>query len=270
MVADLTQQAVCLAPGVVIAGYSAMLRPELMNDAKVVVNCGSTMRFLNFLDEARPVVSSDVIVLNLDPNTSSTDAPYKEFHSRFNRILQNYLAFFYSYNKDVQFFINSNYENNKLSLESPTMNGVPLRLLFNINRLLKLIKNVNGQAGFVFVSDNFGLQHHSNALLYALSILYLMDNYNYNFEASYKFLQSLIPPSPIMSSSGSYFQTSPELLNRNHYDDILLIDSLKKFYVENCKIKQAECGVMTKNFKLKRGLDSVDTTPVMQSVKRMA
>ena len=94
MVADLTQQAVCLAPGVVIAGYSAMLRPELMNDAKVVVNCGSTLRFLNFLDEARPVVSSDVIVLNLDPNTSSTDAPYKEFHSRFNRILQNYLRSF--------------------------------------------------------------------------------------------------------------------------------------------------------------------------------
>ncbi|GEQ68348.1 hypothetical protein JCM33374_g2016 [Metschnikowia sp. JCM 33374] len=270
VVATIAQQAVNLAPGVVIAGYSTMLNPSVMSEAKVVVNCGSTQKFLSFLDEAQPVISSDIIVLNLDPSTLSTDEPYKEFHTRFNRVLQNYLAFFYSYNKNVQFFINSNYQNCKLCLDSPTMNGVPLRSLFNINRLLKLIKNVNGSAGFLFLSDNFGSHHHSNSLLYALSISYLMDNYNYNFDASYRFLQSLIPPSPIMTAMAWTMPGVPELLNPNHYDDVLLIDSLKKFYVENTKIKQEESGVMTKNYKLKRSIESIDSPPVFQPVKRMA
>ncbi|OBA23184.1 hypothetical protein METBIDRAFT_29710 [Metschnikowia bicuspidata var. bicuspidata NRRL YB-4993] len=270
VVANNDRQAINLAPGVVLAGHASMLDTAIMSDVKVVVNCGSTSNFLRFLDEYQPVVSSDIIVLNLDPYASSADPPYMDFHSRFNRVLQNYLAFFYSYNKDVQFFINSNYENSKLSLDSPTMNGVPLRLLFNINRLLKLIKNVNGTAGFLFVSGHFGLLHHSNALLYALAMLYLMDNYNYNFEASYRFLQSLLPPPGGASATPSLFPVAPDLFNPNHYDDVLLIDSLKKFYVENGKIKQSESGVMTRNFKLKRSIESLDSVSTMRPVKRMA
>ncbi|KAM9939688.1 hypothetical protein OXX80_000831 [Metschnikowia pulcherrima] len=260
-------QAISLAPGVVLSGYNTMLNLGAMKDVKVVVNCGSTSGFLKFIDEYEPVISSDVIVLNLDPYTSSTDASYNDFHVRFNRVLQNYLAFFYSYNKDVNFFIHSNYENSRLAFHSPTMNGIPLRSLFNVNRLLKLIKNVNGSAGFMFVSENFGSSHHSNALLYALAISYLMDNYNYNFDASYKFLQSLIQPSRMVPNT--HFFAPPELFNANHYDDILLIDSLKKFHAENSKIKSAESGVMTKNYRLKRSADCIDTH-VMQPVKRMA
>lgn len=261
MVAGVLQQ-VQLAPSVFLGSYGTLLNHDFIDtwNVKVIVNCGSTGLFLQFFDSQQPTLSSDIIVLNLDPYTLSTDAAFKEFHGRFNRILQNYLAFFYSYNEDVKYYINSNFEDAKLSFDSPTMNGMPLKLLFNINRLLKLIKNVNNSAGFLFISENFGLQHHANGLLFALAILYLMDSYSYNLDSSYKYLISLLPFTS--SDAGDTMivkNTAPQdLFNFTHYDDVLLIDSLKKFYTENSKIKQRELGVMTKNHKLKRSLDSLD------------
>lgn len=260
-----------LAPGVFLGSYTSLLNREFreQNNVKVVVNCGSTALFLHFLDLQQPTLSSDVIVLNLDPSTSSSDVAYKEFHHRFNRVLQNYLSFFYNYNKEVKYYINSNYEDAKLAFDSPTMNGMPIKLLFNINRLLKLIKNVNTSVDVLFVSEFFGLQHHSNGLLFALAILYLMDSYNYNFESSYKYLTSLLPHL-LANGNGMSFATAPQdLFNFTHYDDVLLIDSLRKFYTENCRIKQQERGVMTKNRKLKRSLDSVDVATT-HALKRVA
>lgn len=257
-----------LAPGVFLGSYSSLLDREFLEhkNVKVVVNCGSTARFLNFLDLQQPILSSDVIVLNLDPSTSSAEEAYKEFHSRFNRVLQNYLAFFYSYNTEVKYYINSNYEGAKLAFDSPTMNGMPIKLLFNINRLLRLIRNVNTSVDVLYVSEHFGLQHHSNGLLFALAILYLMDSYSYNFESSYKYLLSLLPHS---LANDNYGTAPQDLFNFTHYDDVLLIDSLRKFYTENCRIKQQETGVLTKNRKLKRSLDSVDVH-APQALKRVA
>lgn len=266
MVATGLQLPVQLAPSVHIGSYGTLLNGTFLDasSVKVIVNCGSTGRFLQYLNVMLPAIRSDVIVLNLDPSTSNTDIAYKEFHARFNKILQNYLAFFYTYNDNVKYFVNSNYQNSSLSFASPTMNGVPLKLLFNINRLLKLIKNVNSSVGVLFISETFGHQSLSNSLLYALAILYLMDNYNYNFEASYKYLQSLLPAS---YPEGGF--DAPPLFSTNHYDDILLVDSLKKFHAENCQIKKSELGVMTQNAKLKRRVDSIDTAPTA-GVKRVA
>lgn len=233
--------------------------PNLLEkyNIKVVVNCGLTEQFLNFIDESQPVISSDVIVLNLDPNTSHDHGAFQEFHARYNRVLQNYLAFFYKYNQNVLFFVNSTYQDSKLAFDSPTLNGVPLKLLFNVNRLLKLIKNINLGVNFLFVAEHFEKQHLSNGLLYSLAILYLMDNYNYNFDASLKYLQSCL----VMHHGCSLFC-------HNHYDDMLLIDSLKKFYKENSRIKAAEDCLMTKNIKLKRRLNCMES--VQASCKRLA
>lgn len=266
-------QLVQLAPGVFLGSYGTLLNRDFLDlsNVKVIVNCGSTKLFLHYIDTQQPVLSSDIIVLNLDPYTLNTDEAFKEFHARFNRILQNYLAFFYNYNEDVKYYINSNFEDAKLTFESPTMNGMPLKLLFNINRLLKLIKNVNTSAGVVFISEFYGQQNLANGLLYALAILYLMDSYSYNFESSYKYLLSILPCTSSDASGVMGFRApSPQdLFHFSHYDDVLLIDSLKKFYTENCKIKQNELGVMTKNRKLKRSLDSFDTM-APQTCKRIA
>ncbi|SGZ53381.1 CIC11C00000002665 [Sungouiella intermedia] len=261
-----------LAPGIFLGAYGSLANLDLLNknNVKVVVNCGSTSRFLQFLDIQQPVLSSDIIVLNFDTNILSTDKAFKDFHSRFNRILQNYLAFFYNYNDEVKYYINLNFENAKLTFESPTMNGMPLKLLFNVNRLLKLIRNVNTSVGVMFISENFGQQHHSNGLLYALAILYLMDNYNYNFESSYKYLLSILPQQYKEGCDIMYFSSpSTDLFNFTYYDDVLLIDSLKKFHAENSQIKQRENGVMTKNRKLKRSIECIENvTP--QAIKKMA
>lgn len=255
------QPAAQLAPGIFVGGFDALLSQPLFNseNVKVVVNCGSTKRFLEFLHSRQPALSSDIIVLSLDPSTSVDEAAYTEFHQLFNRILQNYLAFFYEYNSNVKYYINSNLDNAKLLFELPIINGNPLKLLFNINRLLKLITNVNTGASVVFVSEHFGQHHHANSLIYALGILFLMDRYNYNFEASLRYLASVI------------LQKPPNVLfNSQFYDDLLLIDSLKKFSQENSKIKHHEHGIMTQNQKLKRGLDTVEPMPAYTTTKRVA
>lgn len=269
MVAHALQQQFQLAPEVFVAGYDTLLDQKFLDSVniKVIVNCGLTDQFLQFLDLQQPALSTDVIVLNLDPNISHEDPAFKEFHLRFNRILQNYLAFFYSYNENVKYFINSNYQNSRLAFESPTMNGMPIiKLLFNINRLLKLIKNVNTSVGVLFVSKYYGHNHYSNGILYALAILYLMDHYDYNFESGYRYVSSALS----QGKENDDHTPSPELFNFNHYEDVLLIDSLKKFYGENRKIKQAETGVMTKNIKLKRSIDSITTGTTPHAVKRFA
>lgn len=274
MVANTYHHQFQLAPGVFVGNYDTLLDQEFLDsaNAKVIVNCGLTDQFLQFVDVLQPVISSDVIVLNLDPNVSKEDAAFKDFHSRFNRILQNYLAFFYSYNDNVKYYINSNYEDAKLAFDSPTMNGMPIiKLLFNINRLLKLIRNVNSSVGVLFVSRYCGQNHYSNGVLHSLAILYLMDHYNYNFEASYRYLASSYPQ--LHGMANNFMDTlgaAPELFNFNHYEDVLLIDSLKKFYSENRKIKQNEGGVMTKNIKLKRSIDCIDTAAAPHAVKRFA
>lgn len=260
-----------LAPGFLLGNFDVLLNQQLCNasNIKVVVNCGSTRCFLEFLNSQQPVLSSDIIVLSLDPGTSTGEEAYTQFHQLFNRILQNYLAFFYEYNANVRYYINSNLNNAKLSFESPIINGNPLKSLFNINRLLKLITNVNTGAGVVFLSEHFGHQHHSNSLIYALAILFLMDRYNYNFEASSRFLSTITLSGLDQSNSLNPF-LGPQLFNSQYYDDVLLIDSLKKFYQENSKIKHHENNIMTQNQKLKRAIDTVEPVPAYTTMKRVA
>lgn len=251
-----------LTPGVFLGSFASLLDNEFLYNAniKIIVNCGFSDSFIDFLDSQLPVLSSDVVVLNLDLSLSSDLQTYQEIHRRFNRILQHYLSFFYQSNKKINFFINSNLNNAVLRFESPTINGNPLRLFFNINRLLKLITNINDSAGILFLSHKFDINHPSNSLLHALALLFLMDKYSFNLEASIKHLQPLITPENCT--------IMPELFRCNHYDDVLLVDSLKKFYAENQIIKQNESLILTEHSRLKRPCEIAE--PNTLSIKRSA
>lgn len=252
-----------LTPGVFVGSYSSLLDQEFLDrtNIKVIVNCGSSLRFIEFLDLQLPIISSDVVVLNLDLSLPTNLAIFNEIHERFNKVLQHYLSFFYQHNTNIHYFINSNLNNAELKFRSPTINGNPLKLLFNINRLLKLMTNINRSAGVIFLSYNFDHQSPSNSLLYTLSLLFLMDKYNLNLEASSKYLKSLVIP---------LGDIEIRLFNCKHYDDVLLVDSLKKFYTENQKIKRNESGILTENFNLKRSCEFAETFPTSSSLKRLA
>jgi len=77
-----------------------------------------------------------------------------------------------------------------------------------------------------------------------LVVAYLMDVYNFNFSLAFKHIQMKSPMIP--------------RLNVNYYDDLLIIENLKKFKLENTQIKLARPGLLTKNYALKRSLDDDD------------
>lgn len=150
--------------------------------------------------------------------------------------------------------------NAELRFESPTINGNPLRLFFNINRLLKLITNINDSAGILILSHKFDSDHPSNSLLHALALLFLMDKYSFNLEASIKHLQPLVTPENCTMM--------PQLFSCKHYDDVLLVDSLKKFHVENQIIKRNESLILTEHSRLKRPCEIPEANS--PSIKRSA
>lgn len=256
---------VCLSPEVFLGSYDALCDNDFRQNTnlKVIVNCGNTASFLKFLDQQQPILPSDVAVLNFDLGILSELVAFNEFHSRFNRILQHYLAFFYRHNRNIHYYINSNLGDSSLSLKSPTINGNPLKLLFSLNRLLKLMRNVNNSAGIILVSEKFDEAHPSNSLVHALAILCLMDTYGYNFDASCHILN-------IKLSSVFHERYNALLFNRQHYDDVLLIDSLKKFFLENQKIKQADEKILTQNSTLKRSCDHFDAVSITLRIRKIA
>ncbi|GBL52438.1 hypothetical protein ACI3LY_001321 [Candidozyma auris] len=255
-----------LTPGIFLGNYNSLLDQDFLagENIKVVINCGESNSFVEFLDLQRPIISSDVIVLNLDPSLSKDLPVYHDIHQRFNKTLQNYLNFFYHHNKNAHYYINSDNQYSVLKLNSPTINGNPLKLFFTINRLLRLITGINTSAGVLCVSHKFNTWNVSNSLLIALSLSLLMDRYGLDFEASCRYLSSVLQANQEMDDA------SLNLFNRQYYDDVLLVDNLKKFFIENNKIKQSEDPLMTTNTKLKRSRDNVDVMPFQPALKRIA
>lgn len=255
-----------LAPGVHLGSYWSLSDKELIEtgNIKIIVNCGNTSHFLNHLDGVKPVISSEVVVLNLDPSISGLDEDYKRIHSQFNKVLKNYLAFFYNYNEKVSQIIHLNYMNDNLTFESPNLDGMPLILFFKINRFLKLMQNLNSEIGVLFVSDSFGCEKLSNGVIYSLAILYLMDNYGFDFDASFGHLRSALAKRFSSSESGH-----PHIFAFNHYDHMILVNSLKVFFEENLKIKNKGSVKMTTHANRKRRIDSVDSFVTQAYQKRL-
>lgn len=241
--------ALSIAPSVWLGPTSTLAGADFLSSSniKIIINCSPTSQFLSQLDRISPVISSDVIVLSFDPGFDETAFSdhervlLRDFHTKYNRILQNYLTHFYTYNANRDAYVHLRPNNEELSVHGPVLAGASLEAqFFVVNRLIKLIKNTNPDVGVLILDNDCDLKISS-----LLIISYLMDSYNYDFNASYAALQNIKPG------------LAP--FNPNFYNDLILIEHLKKFYVENMKIKAgSSCALMTTNYNLKRRCDDDD------------
>jgi hypothetical protein len=233
-----------LAPGMWLGGYSCIAKNALGVDflseknIKIIINCGDTLQFLQTL-ELRDVVgiSSDVIIISLDPSfDKSCSHMISDFVATFRKKITNYVQSFYILNPKKN-LIHEFPDNFNELLLSPILHGSNLNVhFFNINRLVKLFRCVNSDVEVLILSET-----GNSSLSTALAITYLMDNYSYKLDPSFRLVQLKRP--------------SIAPLNINFYDDLLIIENLKKFYSENMSIKLKNTGVLMTNCKLKRRHD---------------
>lgn len=238
---DIDGEASEISPLVWLGSYTVLSQQQFLDakNIKVIINCSPTSTFLKELNASGMNMSSDLVILLLDPSfdtgrVKDDEMPLlDEYVNRFNRILQNYINFFYNLNPEVNNLVHKSPQNKPLSIGSPILTGNLKEQFFNINRLVKLLRNVNNSIGTLIVSPNGNAQ-----LSTGLAMSYLMDNYNFNFDASYtniKITRPLVAP-----------------LNYQYYEDLLIIENLKKFYHENTSIKQTNNVLLTTNCNLKR------------------
>lgn len=210
------------------------------NNIKIIINCGNTNTFLEFLSEKSICsISSDVIILSLDPsfNAINNNQPLIEnYLQTYKKKLVNYLQSFYNNNYKHHHLIHDfpNDENFDSLLNSPILYGCNLKLdFFQLNRLIKLFRNTNHQISVLILSTT-----GNNCLSTGLAISYLMDNYNYHINSSFNIVAKYRP--------------SIVALNLNFYDDLIIVENLKKFYQENCQIKSKNSNYLLTNCHLKR------------------
>lgn len=246
-----------IAPSIWCGSYLSLSNHFLhTRNIKIIVNCSPTIEFLSELETSDVSLSSDIVLLSLDPSfslenyNSNIQLQLSKQISKFNRVLQNYINHFYTLNPKLHSIIHHLFNNQPLQFESPILSGGCLQnLLFQINRLIKLLKNINTLVEVLIIS-----KEGSGLLTTALCISYLMDSYNFNFAASLKHLQMRDP------------RIAP--LNGNYYDDLIILESLKKFYNENIMIKESSQDLLTTNSKLKRRNDDEEMDNVVIEGKR--
>ncbi|CCE80299.1 Piso0_003412 [Millerozyma farinosa CBS 7064] len=230
-----------IAPNVWLGSYSVMWNWQFFdaNNIKVLINCANTYEFMGAMQRSGIPIGSDTIVLSLDPwfnedgLSESERQTMGEYYAQFNRTLQNYLSFFYHYNPNVGTLIHQLPQGAKLSINSPILAGNLKENLFNVNRMLKLLRVINPSIGVAILSPD-----GNSALSTAVAMSFYMDTYNFNFDASFRNLKSIRP--------------SIHTLNYQFYDDLIIMESLKKFYQENIEIKQENDSLLTTNCKSKR------------------
>ncbi|EGV63757.1 hypothetical protein PSN45_004169 [Yamadazyma tenuis] len=207
---------------------------------KIIVNCLPTYKFLNRLDHQSHGVSlsSDVIVLSLDLGfdinkySEHEKQLLDEFTSTYNKVLQNFMSFFVTYNDNISNHIHGLPNNLNLNLQHPILTGNLKNNLFKLIRIIKLFKIINSSIEVLVVGE-FN-ENCSKALL----IGYLMDNYNYNLNACLHYLSGRVALN----------------FNSNYYNDLLILENLKKFYRENSDIKSGS-SVLFNNKDGKRARD---------------
>ncbi|KAK6463823.1 hypothetical protein DFJ63DRAFT_335336 [Scheffersomyces coipomensis] len=248
-----------ISPSIWLGSYQSLTNSEFLTskNIKIIINCGTSLQFLKLLHQRNDiVVSSDVIILSLDPsfdinhlNQDDSELVH-DFIKQFKKILQNYLHYFYYNNSDINNLIHklpngdNAAANNQLQLNNPILTGNLKNQFFNIIRFINLIKLINSKVEILIVSE-FGSSKLSTGLL----IAYLMDCYNFNFQACFKF---------ITLKTG---QSNLHNFNFNYYDDLLIFENLKKFQLENNQIKAMKPDLLTKNYKLKRRCRDEEETP---------
>lgn len=234
------------APQIWLGGYNSLLTSSYSSNfiddknIKIIINCGNTHNFLEFL-HTRLInsISSDVIILSLDPSFNPTNNHQdliQEFVVTYKKKLRNYLQSFYLNEKDSNLIHDFPDKENNFDglLSSPILSGANLKLhFFQLNRLIKLFKNVNQSVSVLLVSST-----GNNSLSTGLAISYLMDHYNYQIAPSFNLIQNIRP--------------SLVQLNMNFYDDLIIVENLKRFYEENSVIKLNNPNYLLTNCKLKR------------------
>ncbi|CAK7909412.1 hypothetical protein CAAN1_24S01398 [[Candida] anglica] len=232
-----------IAPSVWVGSYSNCLGDQFLRtkNVKIIINCSPSYAFFHELEYSDVSIPSDLVVLSLDPsfNMDSHSSVEQTFLmktvAKFNRVLQNYITHFYVNNQTPGYdVIHKSINNTMLQVASPILAGNLQASLFQANRIIKLLRNINSSVEVLIVSrEPFG-----NRLTTALGVSYLMDSYGFDLPTSLRHIQLRDP------------KFSP--LNINYYEDLLIAENLKKFHTENLAIKQNSGGVLTSNFKLKR------------------
>ncbi|CAK9436051.1 uncharacterized protein LODBEIA_P06090 [Lodderomyces beijingensis] len=237
-----TAQEIC--PGIWLGPYTSLnnggsrAAPEpsfiARNKVKMIINCGSTLKFLDKVaHDPHVTISSEVIILSLDPAVHHQRERIGEFTDKFNRILQNYLSSFYTNNANAAKLVHRLPQSHTLNtITSPLFSGSNLKIqFFKVVRLISLFRTIfNQDLQILIVSETGNLN-----LSTGLCVAYLMDHYKYNLANCFRLLRSKRP-------------TVGELKS-NYYDDLLIIESLKKFYSENCEIKDQNPGLLVSHFK---------------------
>lgn len=208
---------------------------------KILINCLPTIEFLKSVRDNELIISSDIIIVSIDLNfnynelNSEDRMMIDEFHSRYNKILQNFINYFVIYNKNFRQLINKLPNNLSFDFKSPILTGNLRNNLFKIIRLINLIKIMNDSIDILITGSS------QENISKSLMIGYLMDNYNYNLNNCVNYLQMKINLN----------------FNMNFYNDLLILESLKKFYIENNDIKLGS-EILYYNKTRKRGVEEED------------
>ncbi|RLV83572.1 hypothetical protein JA9_004750 [Meyerozyma sp. JA9] len=230
------------APGMWLGTYQSFESAAMArHNFKLVINCSPTYKFLAHLENSNMAISSDVIMVSLDPGFStdkfSPDESERlmEYVTRLNRVLQNYIGHFYGLHSRAHSLIHPMPNGRPFTMSSPVLSGGLKPHLFSLNRLIKLLRHVDDTIEVAIVSSE-----KCSSVATGLAMSYLMDHYGLNFTASYNHLVAktdLVTP-----------------LNPSFYDDLLVIEAVRQFNTENCAIKHGS-SVLTTHCKLKRKND---------------
>ena len=215
-----TPQQIC--PRVWLGPYNALLNNTdnygsnflVQRNIKIIINCGTTLPFLDLIENNRDVaISSDVLILSLDPFFQSHDELAANFTRKYSRILANYLNYFYKSNPNAAKLIEQlPNSTDRIQISSPILCGANLMMqFFSLIKLIDLFKLVNQEMEVLIIS-----QDGNDNLLTGLMIAYLMDTYRYNLLNSFNMIKSRRP--------SIYDWSSVE------YDALL-----KQFYAQICE-----------------------------------
>lgn len=207
---------------------------------KIIISCLPTHKFLNHINKNPHdlSISSDVIMLSLDLNfdinqyNETEKQLLEEFMSSYGKVLQNFINYFVTYNDNYNRLINDLPNNLSLRLMNPLLLGNLKNNLFKLIRLVKLIKLINDSVEVLVIGD------FNENISKSLLIGYLMDTYNF----------------PINSSMDYLGMKMPLNFNMNYYNDLLILENLKKFHQENNDLK-VDSKVLYENKEGKRGRD---------------
>lgn len=222
------QDLVQVSPSIYYGNLNSLSDNIFVNhNFKIIINCLPTHKFLHRVNDStnKLSLSSDVMILSLDLNFDINEySEYEkhllnEFTIHYDKIMKNFINYFVNYNDKLKNHVHELPNNLNINLQLSILTGNLKNCLFKLVRIIKLFKVMNNSIDILVVGE-FN-ENFSKALL----ISYLMDTYNYNLHGCLTYLNYKVPIN----------------INSNYYNDLLILENLKKFYQENNDIKLGSC-----------------------------